>query len=61
MGTSMERGQVWKRIEPFPDGSYDTVKVLAFVDGYVVARYKRCMPFLRSEKDWLKQFEWVGK
>ena len=35
---------------------YGLVKVMAFVDGHVMARRPRCMPFVMSASDFLKKY-----
>lgn len=32
------------------------VTVMAYVDGYVMAKRNRCMPFVKSRKEFLKSF-----
>lgn len=36
------------------------VAVMAFVDGYVVARRKGCIPFVKSKKEFLLKFKELG-
>jgi hypothetical protein len=40
---------------PYPDGSY--LKVMAIVDGYVMARNKGCMPFVQTVKEFQKRIK----
>ena len=38
-----------------PD-SAQAVKVIGKVEGYIVARYANCSPFLRGEKEFVREF-----
>lgn len=35
---------------------HGVIKVMAYVDGYVVARRPKCSPFVKSRKEFLKQY-----
>lgn len=35
---------------------YGTVRVMAVVDGWILARYPRCEPFVTHKDKWLQRF-----
>ena len=43
--------------DPTDPPTVTRVRVMAIVDGYVVARVKGCIPFLLQEKDFLKKYK----
>lgn len=53
MSNEIKRGDVY-----FDD--IGCVAVMAFVDGYVVARRKGCIPFVKSKKEFLLKFKELG-
>lgn len=40
---------------------HGAVTVMAYVDGYVMAKRARCMPFVKSRKEFLSKFKAVEK
>lgn len=40
--------------EKFPNKKGDSyIKIIAIAEGYIMARYKGCVPFVQSENDFL--------
>jgi hypothetical protein len=50
-------GQRFIEPERFINPNKHYIKVMAIVDGYVMARYKGCMPFVQGEKEFTKRVE----
>lgn len=52
---NIEAGSLWRN--KFRDPTSPSVRVMAYVEGYVLARYKGRVPFVEHWRDWLKKHE----
>lgn len=50
----IEVNSLWRN--KFQAGT-SSVRVMAYVDGYVLARYKGRVPFVEHWRDWVKEYE----